>query len=288
MAQRSYFNTIAQRAQPGASVITPPRRLARAREGAEAADIRPVAPLVSRRTDAGNVALGREPLVPSPPGNSDAPAPQGAIALVAPQPRQTLLAQEETSSSDTVSPEPAIVRLERLTSASMGTPPLQAAPAKPDERGAPARDEPKRSPVKPTALETALGAAMQWVGAQPASAATTEPARGSSTAIGATASAPPATRAPRPESVPAPTRAATPVPARAATPAPNSQAMKITPQPRSIHIGTIDVQIVKPSTPAPQPSSVSRVERVPATGVASGPSASLARGFTSPIGFRQS
>lgn len=315
MARRSYFNTIAQRAQPGVPTIAPARRLAHGWDVGSAPEAAPVKAHVSRRVEAVSETLAPAPRPPSPQLDSVVVNPGvPAAPAVAPR-RQASLAQGEARNEGAPPAEPIVVQRELAPSAPSAAPPpfafiapaapvasaVPAAPAAPVasaaptapvasaaptppaaaprsvELRAPARGEPRRAPAA-TALATALGAAMQWVSTPQTD--TAPPAPGQATVVKASTPTPPAAREPRLERSLAP--------AREALPTRTPQATKLgAPPARSIHIGSIDVQIVKPAA-APPPSPAPRIERVAAAGAPSAPTSPLARGFASPLGLRQS
>jgi hypothetical protein len=309
MARRSYFNTIAQRAQPGVPTIAPARRLAHGWDVSGAPEAAPVKAQVSRRID---VVSGPSALAPAPPSPQlDSVVVEHRIPAApteAPR-RQPSLSRGEAMNEGALPAEPIVVQRELAPSAHRAAPPpvtlnapaasvasaapvasatpiarvTPAAPAAPVaaarsvELRAPARGESRQAPAA-TALATALGAAMQWVSTPQADAA--PPAPREATIVKTTTPTPPAAREPRLERGPAPTSEALP------TRMPQTTKLG-SPPARSIHIGSIDIQIVKPST-APPPSPAPRTERAAAAGAPSAPTSPLARGFASPLGLRQS
>jgi hypothetical protein len=306
MARRSYFNTITQRALPGVPTIAPARRLAHGWDVGGAPEAAPVKAQVSRRIDAAGAISTPAPRPPLPAHSSvviDSGVP--AVPAAAP-PRQHTLARVEAMNEVAPPAEPISVQRELAPRPHRAAPPPAAliAPARPAasavptapnapvasaaptapvatprsaELRAPARGEPRRAPAA-TALATALGAAMQWVSAPQADSAPPAPSQAPS--VQASTPSPPAAREPRAEPGPAP--------AREALPARMPQATKLgSPPARSIHIGSIDVQIVKLAA-APPPSPVPRTERAAAAGAPSATTSPLARGFASPLGLRQS
>lgn len=315
MARRSYFNTIAQRAQPDVLTIAPARRLAHGWDVGSAPETASVKARVSRKIDAVNGPSVSAPVPASPKPDSVVVEHRIPAAPMEPPRRQPSLSRGEAMNDGTPPVESIVVQREPAPSAHRAAPtPLafigpaapvaSAAPtaltapvvstgytapvapaartapgatANSIERPAPTRGEPRRAPAA-TALATALGAAMQWVSTPQADAA--PPAPRQATVVNASTPTPPATREHRQERGPASSNEALP------TRMP--QATKLgSPPARSIHIGSIDVQIVKP-TAAPPPSTVARTERVAGGGAPGATISPLARGFASPLGLRQS
>ncbi|MFT3770708.1 MAG: hypothetical protein QM820_35230 [Minicystis sp.] len=302
MARSSYLGTVARRAQatsPAGSrafgadtvspVLAPPRRLARAGDAARAP-----------HEDAG-AAVERAPAkAPAAPPRNQVRAPSAPVidhGLIAPAPAPVRAADADITPPEAPEPAPpeivpppqrpamtvrdahVVIPAAAPRSTANNDPPRAqpeaprtAALVPPRAAEKPAARAPVSTPVldRRAGLAGALDTALRWV------ASPTNKARGDS--------ASPAEVTPRLEPAPVAPRARLDAPPLQPPALPAPRARGAAPPPsRTIHIGSIDVQIQPPpraTPPEPPPRPAARESPAAAP-------APLARGFTSAIGLRQ-
>jgi len=291
MAKSSYLGAIASRASADAPSLAPPRRAA----PAWSAERGPVASMeVETRRPARARVLAQPP---EAQGSPRAPAPlestsTDVAAFVIPGP-SPVTAGDPIAAATRPVPAFSWPAPERRGDSLEGEP--RDPSASPPEPPGPLTRQPPRPPARPearapasvdpmAAVGAALHTAMQWV-AEPTPQTTTPRPSPASTAVRSPRSdVPPDERAESPGASPMEHRARVDALPRLPSELFPGNARPKAAEPRSIHIGAIEVHVKPPPPPASPPR---REARHAASGTTNTTPTPLSRGFASTLGLRQ-